>query len=374
MLRAPVRTLLALSVALAANACSDGSSSVADAPVGVAAQRIIGGTTSSSPSVGVVMAQKMCTGFLVSSNVVITAAHCFGGSLEDAQQHDAVGFYTGPGSLYTGPPPTEAVLDHQAGLTKHAVKSSGKHPSANLMVSPYTTDLGYVVLDTPLDATTFPPLPIRAVGATPTAKQTCTIIGYGMISIPTTDGTGLLRKEASVSYSGAVGTDFVVTYGTGTGYHGDSGGPLICNGSAFGAFSWIDSFDAPTTNPSRYAALDVAWVQGLIAANAPPAPPPSDAGTPPSDAGDAASPGSSSTGGSGSSSAPPNAGANGNPNGAAPGPTASPNTPDDVAVKGCSLTAGTTPSTRAPFAGAAVALGLVLARRRTRRASSSTRV
>jgi V8-like Glu-specific endopeptidase len=61
-------------------------------------EAIVGGTTTTAfPEVGIVgvtNGEYLCTGYLVSPTIVITAAHCISGGT-------SYGFYTGPGTLET---------------------------------------------------------------------------------------------------------------------------------------------------------------------------------------------------------------------------------------------------------------------------------
>lgn len=62
----------------------------------------------------------VCSGFLASPNVVVTAAFCF----NDGRTPTAV--YTGPGTAVSTP----AEVATAANLTKYTVKSAAKHPQA----------------------------------------------------------------------------------------------------------------------------------------------------------------------------------------------------------------------------------------------------
>jgi Trypsin len=229
---------------------------------------IIGGSaTSGFPEVGMVGVTGpaiLCTGFLVSPTIVVTAAHCIEGG-------EAYGFYTGTGALETVADPTEAVLDALPNTTKHAVLESAMYPGANLSVSPYEYDVAYVRLAAPLTAT---PEQIAAPAAVDT---TCQAVGFGWTS--TSSPTGLLKKTGTEIVTTVDGFDSDVSEASAIADRGDSGSPLICNGVTVGTFSWIDNYSS-TSALRRYARLDGAvgtWIDNIVN---PPPPPTFTAGDP----------------------------------------------------------------------------------------------
>jgi hypothetical protein len=218
---------------------------------------IIGGVaTSGYPEVGILGVTgpaEMCTGFLVASDLVLTAAHCIVGGT-------AYGFYTGVGSQTTVRVVTEQTLDALPNLTKHAVRESVMYPGVNFAVSPYAFDVAYVRLAAPLADVT-----PAALGSTPALYEPCTAVGYGMVQ--PTFPTGLRKKSAVEWVRFITADDIGVAAATGAPTHGDSGGPLLCGGEAVGVFSWVGSV---STGPApRYARIDGAvgaWLEGVLGA------------------------------------------------------------------------------------------------------------
>ncbi len=237
---------------------------------GDATEDIIGGgATTAFPEVGMVGVTgpaELCTGFLVSPTIVLTAAHCIEGGA-------AYGFYTGPGTSETVTNVTPAVLDALPNVTKHAVLESEIYPFAQLATSPFRFDVAYVRLAAPIAVTP------QQLGTTlPASGSVCQAVGYGWTSL--TIPTGLLKKTGTETVSTVDAWDIDVERDSAVADRGDSGSPLICNGLTVGVFSWIDNY-ASATALRRYARIDGAvgaWIESIV--NPPPPPGPFKAGDP----------------------------------------------------------------------------------------------
>jgi hypothetical protein len=237
--------------------CADGDNE------DVTDEDIIGGTaTSAFPEVGMLGVSgpaELCTGFLISPTIVLTAAHCIHGG-------SAYAFYTGPGTLTAAPVVTPAILDALPNVTKHAVLESVIYPLAQLWVSPYRFDIAYVRLAAPIAVTP------QQLGPLPGGSAVCQAVGYGWTGLQTP--IGLLKKTGTETVASIDAWDIDVRVKSAVADRGDSGSPLICNGVTVGVFSWIDDYNSETAL-RRYARIDGyvgTWIDSIV--NPPPPPPP----------------------------------------------------------------------------------------------------
>ncbi len=241
----------------------------------VVAQPITAGQTASAAGyggIGMVFSNPthVCTGFLISSNVVITAAHCFDGGRQP------VAFYTGLGAPVANPSSVPTI----PGLVNHAIKASGRHPSAVTTPAdfasgtyPWKFDVAYVVLQTP---TSLPTLPY---GEVPNGTTSCTAVGYGTDAITNGGGTGGVRRQGTVNASpSASGFGYSLLNGSpgpNLANRGDSGGPLLCNGKVAGVFSVLHWDQANVVVSNVHVGTNgtvKTWLDGLVTTFAPPPP------------------------------------------------------------------------------------------------------
>lgn len=209
-MRAPVLVFVGSLVA-----CAGGSSSSSRA------DDIIDGKASAGhPAVGVVRlsaAQSFCTGTLIAPNVVLTAGHCIeGDEIADA-------FFTGAGKAVADSSTDPATL----GMVRHAVIEQLRYPTFEYFYSCPNAELDVALLRLETPVTDIEPV---ALGSAPGADTECTAVGFGMHEA---DGGEefLGKREAQVKIVGAPRpTSLDVGAVTGIARHGDSGGPLLCDG------------------------------------------------------------------------------------------------------------------------------------------------
>ena len=205
------------------------------------------------PGVGLVTApgKQTCTGVLINSTTVLTAGHC-------------VGLGLGPSFTFgLGPNGDQEV---QATTTWY-----GEPDSAPLNGFPGPgRDLGLLIFDSPFSAQ---PLVLVAPENIPVGK-TCTAVGYGMHNEADGTITSGHKRSATEVIQGSDPDDpqkFRVWEGSGLIDHGDSGGPLICDGEVVGIDSDGDVFsDGYNTHDvfADYAQIDPHWISNMTSPGA----------------------------------------------------------------------------------------------------------
>ncbi len=235
-----------------------------------------------------------CTGTLVAPDIVLTAGHCV------TETSDF--FYTG-----TGVETPDYQGDASVGtMTPHAVAEVKRFPTFTYFETcpNPALDMGLIKLKEPITDIA----PVR-FGGTPFVGMTCRAIGFGTHTLFATDAGSAPESDAATSTDGgtsseasvddasaaastdaappppapgdyyegkrtaaetviALGDGFIqVKYGTGIADHGDSGGPLLCDGAIMGTTSCHNDGDVPAHQIEYYARVDVGfdWIQARIA-------------------------------------------------------------------------------------------------------------
>jgi hypothetical protein len=207
-LRCAVVSIAFSALALGGCASADGTEgSPEPEKVGQSSDAIQGGAPDTDhPEVGIVYSadDSFCSGTLIAPTVVLTAGHCVG---------NVEGFYLGAGA---------------AGQTWPDLSQFTRYGAEPAGVS-YSNDIALVHLTSPVAGVT----PFGTYGDKGAVGQSCTMIGFGGHNEGATEYVGE-RRTATSKVSKITSTYVVVKWVDGIADHGDSGGPLICNGAIVG--------------------------------------------------------------------------------------------------------------------------------------------
>lgn len=271
---------LAVAVALLA-ACTG-----APAP-GEQRAAILGGSVASGdPAVGMLefASGRLGTGTLIAPDVVLTAGHVVGGSI--------TAFFTGAG---VASKPLDNTTSSPT-MVRHEIGEKLTHPSYGCSASGtcdatgWDLDVGLVRLAAPITDL----VPYTLDATLPAVGDPCRTVGFG---VHTAEGvtdydlaTVKQKREADVDVIAIEDTFVVVRWVTGIPDHGDSGGPLFCNGKLVATTTLRVDGELATHREEYDTRVDrmLPWIQTKLAEWAPPdlAPPADLAAAPsPSDGG-----------------------------------------------------------------------------------------
>ncbi len=186
-----------------------------------------------------------CTGVVLASHVVLTAAHCV----------DHPGFVFG---VFTGDDPTPFTASATT-LKTHLMPVTATHIEPDYStVSPFVADIAVVLTVDPIPV--MPAAFQRGLLTSAATGMPATIIGYGQI----TPGTNNYARYETTTVIGALEADTVIVGDdTKHGCLGDSGGPAFLDTTVIG----IDSYGPPNcTGASHYRRTDsyVGFISGFV--------------------------------------------------------------------------------------------------------------
>lgn len=205
------------------------------------------------PAVGVVhmaTSQTFCTGTLITPTIVLTAGHC----VEDGEVIDA--FFTGDGQAV----PEDSVDPSTLGMVRHEVRDVVPYSGYDYFYTcpNPTPDVALVRLKEPI-ADVKP----AHLGGPPSSGASCRAVGFGQHDTKT--GSMFLEKRSATVTIGEVrDASFDVTAKTGISDHGDSGGPLYCEGALVGVTSCLPDYPLDAVSYVAVSAVSE-WIAETLA-------------------------------------------------------------------------------------------------------------